>query len=59
MADLLLDLILVSCIGLVAVGAGLIYMPAGLIAGGLLGLVALLIYLKGAARDRTADRPGP
>lgn len=59
MADLLPDLILVTCIGMVAVGAGLVYMPAGLIAGGLLGLVALLIYLKGAARDRSPDRPGP
>lgn len=59
MADFLPDLVLVVCIALVAVGAGLIFVPAGLITGGLLGLVALLIYLKGAARDRSPDRPGP
>jgi hypothetical protein len=58
-SDLLLDAVLIGCIGLVAVGAGLIYLPAGLIVAGLLGFWATLNYVKGAARDRQADRPGP
>ena len=58
MSDLLPDLILVVCIGLVAVGAGLIFMPAGLIVAGVLGGSATLYYVKGLARDSSPDRPG-
>jgi hypothetical protein len=59
MTDLLLDAILVASIGLVAFGAGLIYVPAGLIVAGLLGFWATLYYVRGLARDRSPDRPGP
>lgn len=58
MTDALLDLVLIGCIGLVAVGAGLIFLPAGLIVAGLLGFWATLYYVKGLARDRSPDSPG-
>lgn len=58
MEEIVLDGLLVACIALVAVGAGLIYMPAGLIVGGLLGLATVLVTLKGVARVRSTDRPG-
>jgi hypothetical protein len=57
-ADLVLDALLVACVLAVAVGAGLIYVPAGLIVGGALGAAATLYYAKGLARDRSPDSPG-
>lgn len=49
--NLVVDLLLVVAMVLVAVGAGLIYMPAGLIVGGvLLGALAVLLAL-GAPDD--------
>jgi hypothetical protein len=56
-ADLILDALLVVCVLAVAVGAGLIYVPAGLIVGGVLGGSATLYYARGLARDRSPDRP--
>ena len=49
--NLVVDVLLVAAMVLVAVGAGLIYMPAGLIVGGvLLGALAVLLAL-GAPDD--------
>ncbi len=58
MEELLLDFAILACLLLVAVGAGLIYVPAGLIVGGLLGLAVVHTMLKGVARDRSTDSPG-
>lgn len=58
MVDLVLDALLVVCVLAVAVGAALIFAPAGLIVGGLLGGVASLYYARGLARDRSPDRSG-
>jgi membrane-bound ClpP family serine protease len=58
MEELLLDALIVACVLLIAVGAGLIFMPAGLITGGALGLVVVLNMLKGVARDRSTNSPG-
>lgn len=58
MTDVLLDLIFVVCVALVAVGAGLIFMPAGLIVGGLFGAAGSLYYARGGAGDRSPDSPG-
>jgi hypothetical protein len=44
MADLLIDILFVACVALVAVGAGLVYLPAGLITGGVLGAAGLGLY---------------
>lgn len=41
------DLILIVCVLAVAVGAGLVYLPAGLISGGVIGAVAVLAYERG------------
>jgi len=55
---IVLDVVLIGCLVLVAVGAGLIFMPAGLIVGGLLGAATVLFYVRGLDLDRTPDRPG-
>lgn len=54
---MLADLVLIACIALVSAGAGLIFLPAGLIAAGLLGGAATILYARGS-RDRAPDRPG-
>lgn len=41
------DLLLIACIVLVAVGAGMIFLPAGLIVGGCLGAVGTILYARG------------
>jgi fatty acid desaturase len=41
------DTFLVACLAMIALGAGLIYLPAGLIVGGLLGAVALVQNERG------------
>lgn len=57
MADLILDALLVVCVLAVAAGAALIYLPAGLIVGGVIGGSATLYYARGLARDRSPDSP--
>lgn len=52
------DLILIFGVLAVAVGAGLVFMPAGLIVGGLLAIAGVIHYEKGSESDRTTDRPG-
>lgn len=51
------DLILICGVLCVAVGAGLVFMPAGLIVGGLLAVAGVIFYERGPS-DRQADRPG-
>lgn len=51
------DLILILGALLVSVGAGLVFMPAGLIVGGLLAIAGVIFYERGPS-DRQADRPG-
>lgn len=57
-ADLVLDAFLVACVLCIAVGVGLIFVPAGLIAFGFIGGAGTLYYVKGSARDRSPNRPG-
>jgi hypothetical protein len=41
------DLLLIACLAAVAIGAGLVYLPAGLIVGGLLGAGTVLAEMRG------------
>ena len=53
--SVLLDIALVACVALVAIGAGLIYLPAGLIVGGLLGALVASVA-AGVVAPRREDR---
>jgi hypothetical protein len=52
------DAVLILGVLAVAVGAGLVFMPAGLIVGGLLAIAGVIFYEKGTESDHEADRPG-
>lgn len=47
MSELLLDIIYMAGVAAVAVGAGLIYLPAGLIVGGALAIVSVYLFVRG------------
>ena len=53
------DLILILGVTSVSVGAGLIFLPAGLIVAGVLAVAGVIFYERAAGDDRQADRPGP
>lgn len=46
-----MTLIFIACLAAIAVGAGLIFLPAGLIVGGTLGAAAVVVAQRGAVRS--------
>lgn len=48
----LAELVLVAGVATVAVGVGMIYLPAGLIAGGTLAIVGAVVAMAGGSDSR-------
>lgn len=56
MTHFLSEIIFVLALASIAIGAGLIYLPAGLIVGGLLAAATVVLVMLDAQREAPRDR---